>query len=110
MFLNAKVVRFFYSPSAFPSQNTFCICVFLPAFVSLSLLFHPTLLDFLSPTGSPDDTTASTVPFFPPFSIFARKNFSAQSLLKGGFKTSGFTFLVFYVIMCKEGIARCEDW
>lgn len=51
----------FSTPQVHSHPKTLSVSVssFPPASLS-PLLFHPTLLDFLSPTGSPDDTTAST--------------------------------------------------
>ena len=63
MFFNAKVVCCSLLPECIPLPEHFpYLC--LPS--TLSLLFHPTLLDSPSPTGSPDDSTASACVLPPP--------------------------------------------
>lgn len=52
----------FQLPKCIPIPKPFSVSVSSSPCLSLfPLLFHPTLLDFPSPTGSPDDTTASTL-------------------------------------------------
>lgn len=92
-FLNAKVVCFFYSPSALPSQNTFCIC--LPI-LPLSLFFPFTLrfLIFYLPQVH-QMIPLPQHPFLPSLPISAHI-IGAVTWLKRGFKAGGSTFPVFH--------------
>lgn len=99
-----EVLCFFYSPSAFPSQNTFCIGAPSPhSSSSSSFTLH--FLIFLSPTGSPDDTTAATLLLsfcFPSWHM----NFLVLTLLQRGFKAAHSAFPVFNVYVQEKDTQR----
>ncbi len=92
----------FSTPQVHSHPKTLSVPVSPPHHVSISL-FHPTLLDFLSPTGSPDDTTALTF-FSSLLTISAHIIFSSSDFTSKRFYGKWFYLFPSFIWVCMRRI------